>query len=278
MIVLVRGTADSGNYADRIAVAMANATMQRFAKKVLCLQMTSRYRMEKVLMGKRIETNKINSAEFSFDDTGLDALMRRAEAGQLSSEQFSDCCINVAKQANSFDIAETTRNANVEGYLLDNIGLLRELIKNADIVYDVVIILADASKTELLEQLESIADREVVCVPQGPKKDIKAKEDAFFAVKNYDSLSSFTTKAMSRMYGTKLVFPFPYNIAFKDACLNDFALSFLSMNIAPDETDDNYYFTESVKTLTGSVLGLEEPVIKERGFVFKVRTGKKQRK
>ena len=44
MIVLVRGTEDSGNYADRITLAMASAAMQRFAKKVLCLPMTPRYR------------------------------------------------------------------------------------------------------------------------------------------------------------------------------------------------------------------------------------------
>lgn len=278
MIVLVRGTEDSGNYADRITLAMASAAMQRFAKKVLCLPMTPRYRMERVLMGKRLDNSRIDTSEISFDDTGLDALLRRAEAGPLSSEQFSDCCLNVAKQANSFDIAENTRSVNVDSFYMENINLIREAVKNADIVYDVVFILADASKTELLTKLEDIADREVVCVPQGPKKNVNAKSGAFYAIKNYDRLSSFTAKSMSRMYGTRLMFPFPYNITFKDACLNEFALSFLSMNAAPDETDENYYFTESVKDLTGNVLGLEEPVIKERNFVFRTQTERRERR
>lgn len=277
MIVLVRGTNDSGNYADRIALAMASTAMQRFAKKVLCLQMTSRYRMEKVLMGKRLEGSRLENSEFSIDDTGLDALLRREEAGQLSSEQFSDCCLSVAKQTNSFDIAETTRSANVEDFCNENFDLIREMIKNADIVYDVVFILADASKTELLAKLEEISDREVVCITQGPKKDFYAKEGAFFAIKNYDRFSTFTAKAMSRMYGTRLMFPFPYNIAFKDACLNEFALSFLSMNIAPDETDENYYFTESVKNLTGNVLGLDEPIIRDLNFVLRVQKDIRQK-
>lgn len=270
MIVLVRGTNDSGNYADRITLAMASTAMQRFAKKVLCLQLTSRYRMEKVLMGKRLENSRLERSEFFLDDAGLDALLRRAEAGQLSGEQFSDCCLSVAKQTNSFDIAETTRSANAEEFCIENFGLIRELIKNANIVYDVVFLLADASKTDLLVKLEEICDREVVCIPQGPKKDFCAKDGAYFVIKNYDRLSTFTAKTMSRMYGTKLMFPFPYNIAFKDACLNEFALSFLSMNIAPDETDENFYFAESVKNLTGNVLGLEEPIIKDLNFVYRV--------
>lgn len=270
MILLVRGTKESGYYADRIAIAIASTAMQRYAKRVLCLQMTARYKMQNVLMGKRLESNNIHTAEFSFEDTGLDALLRRVEAGQLGSEQFSDCCINVAKQINSFDIAQTTKNANVESYLLENIKLVGELLKNANIVYDLVIVLADASKTELLEKLEEMADREIVCIPQGPKKDVTAKADVMYAIKNYDNLSCFTSKVMGKAYGTKLMFPFPYNIAFKDACLNEFALSFLTMNIKPDEIDDNYEFVEAVNTMTGVVLGLEEPVFKEKNFVYKV--------
>ena len=194
--------------------------------------------------------------------------------GPLSYEQYSDCCINVAKNMNGFDIAGVSKMANPEAYLLENFNLFKELLKNASSIYDVIFIMADVkgedeSKVKLVERLEEIVDREVVCVSQGPKIDFKARKDAFIAVKNYDALSCFTVKAMINVYGTKDVYPVPYNILFKDACLKEFAVSFLYRNTAPEVFDDNSFFSDSIANLVGSLTGLDEPVVKERMFVYR---------
>lgn len=280
-IVLVRGTKKSSHYADRITAAMAANAMQRFQKRVLVLQATRRLPIETTMLGAKFNSENISTELNSFNDSGMDALMRRIEMGPLSHEQFSDCCVNIAKNMNGFDIAGVSKMPEFEKHLLDNFSLFKEMVKNAATIYDIIFIFADVKNADntslaLLEQLESIADREIVCVPQGPAIEYTASPGAVFAVKNYDALSSFTSKVMSRMYGGKEVYPIPYNILFKDACLKEYAISFLYRNTDPEEFDDNSYFVESLTNIVGSVIGLTEYMPKEKQFVYKRNTGKKR--
>lgn len=276
-VILVRGTQESGYYSDRITAAMASTAMQRFQKRVMILQTSTRLPVETIMLGSRLDAGNISTEVMSFTDTGMDALMRRVAMGPLSHEQFSDCCINIAKNMNGFDIAGVSQMPNAEAYFLENFNLFKELLKNASSIYDVIFILADVkgedeSKRSLVEKLEEIVNQEVVCVPQGPKVEFKAGKDAFLAVKNYDALSFFTAKAMSKAYGNKNVFPVPYNILFKDACLKKFAISFLYRNTTPETYDDNSYFAESVANLVGALTGMDEPHLKERMFVYRLDT------
>lgn len=276
MVVLVRGTSESSNYADRILAAMASTAMQRYAKHVVVLQATSRHPVDQILFGKRLSTNHISTSEYSFEDSGMDALLRKIEMGHMDGITFSDYCIQIARSQNGFDVAPPSKRPDFAEYLVKNQNLFRELVKNALAIYDMVFILADCRDKELIPILEEIATQEVVCVPQGPKQEFRARPDAFIAVKNYDSNSAFNSKVMSKDYGVKAVFPFPYNIGFKDACLNQYAISYMNSNVSPESTDTNYFFVECVSQLVGNVLGLSEPVIKEHNFVYKKTEGTPQ--
>lgn len=269
MVILVRGTDKSANHADRILAAMASVAMGRYNRRVLVMQTTDKYPVEEILMGNMLQNDRLKSEAYSMEDSGMDALMRRILMGSLTAEQFSDCSTRVASTANSLDIAGISKDAEFESQLLENINVFGELVKSASAVYDSVFILADAGNKALVAALEEIADSEIVCVPQGPAEPYSAAPGCFYAVDTYDAASFYTAKYISKMYGSKLVFPFPYNIGFKDACLRQNARYFMFTNYAPESDDDNAGFIDSVAKLVGNVLGVDEPFIRERPFVYR---------
>lgn len=274
MVILVRGTKDSSseNYADRILAAVATYTFTKYGRKTIVLQATSSFAVENVLMGKMTRESGIRTNEYNFEDTGMDALFRRIAIGPLSNEQFSDCCLNIAaKQMNGFDVAKVSKTENIAEFMATNEGTTKELLKNANSIYDVVYILVRGCDTKLIKVLKNtgLIDREVVCIPQGPCKESPSDPNVFYAVKNYDRLSMFTIKAIGQSYKSKNVYPIPYNVMFKDACLNENAVLYLQQNVEPDPVDDNAYFSECITQFVGSLTNLSEPVIRERSFTFK---------
>ena len=271
MIILVKGEKNTSNYAERILSALAVVSAMTYGKKTLILQTTTDTPVEKILRGKLDSyTIKNRYDDFNFDDTGLDAILRREAMGPLSAEQFTDYCYAMFKQANNLDVAGVSKNENIAEYLMENITLFKELLKNAETVYDNIFILADAGKQDFLDFImeEDIYDREVMCISQGPLKE-KGSQNTFYAVKNFDALSIYTIKQMSQSYNSKRIFPIPYNIGFKDACLSESALMFLASNINPDEADDNAFFMASVSNFISALIGMDEPEIKDKKLVFK---------
>lgn len=269
MIVLVRGTDVFHNRSNRILSAMASIALGRFNKRVLILQTTTKLPIEKVLMGAHITLDSLKQMNFAMEDTGMDALMRRIVMGPLTGEQFSDCTTAVASTANSLDIANVSKNADFEQYVLENINVFKELLKSANSIYDVVFILADASNKELTSALEEVVDSEVVCIPQGPAEKYDAAPDCFFAVEAFNMASYYNVKMLSKAYNSRKIFPVPYNIGFKDACLRQNARYFMFTNHSPGEFDGNAEFIEYVAKLVGNVLEMDEPVSRERIFIYK---------
>lgn len=273
MIILVRGLTDSHSqsYADRITAAMATTSTMVYGKKTLVLQATTYSPIENILRGKMLKAADIKSTEYSFEDSGMDAILRRLQMGHLDNEQFSDCCHAMSKQMNSLDIAGVSKDKEIASTLAENVAQLRELLRNANAIYDVVFFFLRGDDTELLTVLKEneLYDREVVCITQGPCREKNADKNIVYAVKNYDRLSAFTTKVMSHAYNNRNIFPIPYNVMFKDACLSETALTFLSTNVNPDENDDNVYFSQCLSNLVGNLLGMAEPYVKERHFVYK---------
>lgn len=269
MIILVRGTDVSANYADRILAAMASVAMGRFNKRVLVMQTTAKYPVENVLMGNVLSNDKLKTESFTMEDSGMDALMRRIVMGQLTGEQFSDCSTRVASTANSFDVAGISKDTEFSRQLLEGFNVFKELVKSAAAIYDTIFILADAEDKKLLAMLEELADTEVVCVPQGPAEDYSAAPDCFYAIDSYDAASYYTAKTIGKYYGSKKVFPVPYNIGFKDSCLRQNSRYFMFTNYNPETDDDNATFIDAVAKLVGNVLGVDEPYLRERRFIYK---------
>lgn len=259
MICLIRGTCISHNHADMVAAAMASTLMQKFNKRVLVLQTDSSHPIENVMLGARKSSQKMTSDKFSFTDDGMEALARRIEIGPISREQFTDCCLNISKTANSLDIA------CVSDKVVWTEEHLSRLLTSAAMIYDVVLITADVPE---IEKLEPHVDKEIVCVKQGIKEAYSAREDAAIAVVNYDTVSSFNLKAMAKIYGKKTVYGIPYNTGFNDACMKNYAIAFLFSNNAPESHDDNYLFCKGVSQLVEGILGLDDVEVKERDFVY----------
>jgi len=275
--VLIRGTTHDSQRADRITAAISCVASLRYAKKVLVLPMSLRYNVSDILLGSRLKQNTIKSRGYSFDDSGMDALIRRLEQGNLTAETFSDCCINVAKMANTFDIAANSKRPDLSEYIIQNESFIKKFIQTADGIYDLVILLADANDEKLLKTLENIADVEATVIPQGNKAEMTARKDSLYIINNYDATSVFNYKKMKGIYNIpteKKLYSVPYNIRFKDSCRTETAIDFLTTNVKPDQIDDNYVFMECLSRITGAILGVEEPLIREKKFVHKERPTK----
>lgn len=270
--VLIHGTNENHNRADRITLALACTAHFKFSKKVLVLPLTNHFDLEDVLIGQRLKANAIKGRGISFNDSGVDALTRRLEQGTLKAETFSDCCTSVTKTANGFDIAPYSKKPDADEFILKNENLIKLLVEQAAKVYDVVILLADGKQAEIIGKLGKMVESELTIISQGCKAKYEARPDTLYAVNNYDSSSLFTYKEMKKIYGiednTKL-YPVPYNIRFKDACRMESAIDFMTANIAPDQTDENFIFVEDLKRLTSAVLKTEAPLIKELNFAKK---------
>lgn len=278
--VLIRGTNECSNRCERVAVSIATCAALRFNKRVLVLPLTTAYDPTDILLGSKIKENRVKSRGYVFDDTGIDALLRRIEQGPIDASGFSGVCLNIAKEGNIFDIASNSKRQDLNEYIPAIEVQLSKIFKHANKVYDLVIVLGNAADEEALKTLEKITDTEITVIAQGPKTEFTCKPDTLYAINNYDSDSVFDYKKMKKLFGissdTKM-YPFPYNIRFKDACRESNAIEFLGSNVNEDPTDANYLFLEQLKRLTGAALGIEKPVIEERQFVEKERPSRRKK-
>ena len=179
--------------------------------------------------------------------------------------------------ANTFDIAANSKRPDLSEYIIQNESFIKKFIQTADGIYDLVILLADANDEKLLKTLENIADVEATVIPQGNKAEMTARKDSLYIINNYDATSVFNYKKMKGIYNIpteKKLYSVPYNIRFKDSCRTETAIDFLTTNVKPDQIDDNYVFMECLSRITGAILGVEEPLIREKKFVHKERPTK----
>ena len=277
MHILVRGTANSTtqNYADRILAALFTTSLTKYGKKTLILQTDSVHPVENVLLGREKKANAIRN-EFTFTTNGMDAIWKNIRGGAMNADDWSDCCRNLSKQRqNGLDIADVSADATFTDRLVSEFETFENIVKSADQWYDVIFIFANGNNTELINKMReskldggNFIDKEVVCVPQAPERLEEVEDNRYFAIKNFDFGSEFTLKEMSKFYG-KRVYPVPYNIGFKDACLKEAALHYFSTNIKNEENDENYRFSECISTLMGALLGTEEKEDKTRNLAFR---------
>ena len=273
-VILIKGTNEAFNNVDRIAAAIASNCISRFNKRTLILQTNASHPVEDVMLGYRLHTEKL-TGEFAMNDEGIDALLRRAEMGTLTREQFSDCCVSIVKQMNNFDIASPPTDKDFSRHLCENDILFKQLLKSAINIYEFIIIIADANDKPLISKLEANEDitKIVICVSQGEaeKYDKNPVKQTVFVVDEFDPNSVFNMKVLNKVYGTKAIFPILYNTAFRDACIKNQAVRFLFTDYKPETEDANYEFVERITNLVSFLIGMDEPVIKERYFVYRKR-------
>lgn len=279
--VLIKGTKENPNRSDRVAIAIATCAALRLNKKVLILPLTTKFNPTDVLLGQRLSENKIITKGYRFEDSGVDALLRRIGQGAIDAASFSTVCTNITKDENLFDIASNPKSLDFEDSIPSIEVALSKILKHANKVYDLVIVLADTANDKSVEVLRKITDREITVIAQGPKVEVEDSPETIYVINNYDETSVFNYKKMKAIYGIKSdrkMYPFQYNIRFKDACRLKNAIEFLASNINEDQQDVNYVFLEELKRLTGAAMGIEKPIVEERKFVTKERASKKGKK
>lgn len=276
--VLIRGTYENNNRADRVAVSIGTCAAMFYNRKVLILPLTTSLNPLKVLVGERNKKNAIRSRGYTFNDTGMDALMRRVELGPVTAEGFSDCCTAIAKDRNTYDIAHISSRVDFSEHIITQEAQLTKLLKAANECYDLVLVITDACHNDVLRMCQRICDDEVTVISQGYKTESDSTKDSIYVINNYDASSVFTYKEMKKLYGissNKKMYPFPYNIGFKDKCREFNAIEFLTYSYAEDKYDENYNFMEMIKRLTSAVMNIEKDEIEEPKLKSKQRTGRR---
>lgn len=255
MIILFRGTDKSKNNAPHALAVCASISAIRFAQKTLILQLMTKHTIENLLVGKRLRNATIKAMEFDFEDTGIDALLRRVETQRLSKEHFDTSCLPALNSENALDIAEVSKKADFQKELLSKEDELKDLLRYAADVYDNIFILADGKDHEQLKIVNPLVDCSVTCVPQG-NKEIYAEpaEKNYFLVTDFDRNSTYNVRYMKRQYNAANMNIMPYNVGFKDAYNTGTALQYILSNNQVDSTDANRFFVESMQKLTEKLM------------------------
>lgn len=277
MVITIRNMNGVDSHSSRILAALAASVVYRYNKRVLILQSGRHDPIEDMLAGRRIRDSHIMSDETAFEDSGMDALLRRVEMGQLSAKQFSDCCYSMLKADNTFDVAGISKVQDFDVYLSENMGAFRELLRSGCNVYDIVFVYINSLADKLAEQVEEICAElnndaagcplNIICSLQGyrPTEDVS---DHSVVITDYSSDSCYTVQRMRYMHKTRNLFIIPQDIAFRDACLSDDAITFLASNIDPEEWEDTYPFAKSCTKVTGMLLGMNEQKEEKKEYSY----------
>lgn len=269
MVITIRNMENIDAHASRVLAALASSVVFRYNKRVLILQIGQIEPVENILIGKKIQESQTILSNTAFKDSGIDALLRRSDMSPLSAKQFTDCCHPMVKGNNTFDVAGVSKVQDFDTYLLENMGSFQELLRSGTAIYDVVFIHINSSIRELARKVEEICTAfnndsvsfplNILCSLQGyDTKEEIIKNKHSIIISDYDSYSFFSMRRMKLMLAAKDLLTIPYDIAFKDACLRGDAISFLAVNVAPDNWAPSYAFAESVAKATCCLLGMDE--------------------
>ena len=279
MVITIRNMEGIDAHASRVLAALASSVVFRYNKRVLILQVGQIEPVENILIGQKIQQSQTVLNNTAFKDSGIDALLRRSDMSPLSAKQFTDCCYLMVKGGNTFDVAGVSKVQDFDTYLLENMGSFRELLRSGAALYDVVFIHINTPIRALAEKVEEICEAfnndsisfplNILCSLQGydANEDI-IKNRHSVVISDYDSYSFYSVRRMKYMLAIKNLLTVPYDIAFKDACLRGDAISFLAVNVSPENWTPSYTFAESVAKATCFLLGLDEADDQWKGYSF----------
>lgn len=203
--------------------------------------------------------------DFEFNDTGIDALVRRSETGVLAKEHFNTCCMPAVKTPNGLDVIGTTNTENFEDDMSARFDVAKGVIDTANEMYNFVFVLADPQHEELTRKLDEIADKIVVVIRQAKidrdlsfPKEISAR--VHLLVADYESESSFGLRYLKNGYKARTLYALPHSVPYRDACANGAIIRFALRNSALNETpgDINYAFSTAINNLLDHLCGKAE--------------------
>lgn len=284
MVILFKGTDRSKNLAPQALALAAGLSATKYYKKTLVLQLTTNYKVEEYIIGKRISEQSINDNLYLFDDTGIDSLTRRAGVTAFTEDHFQNAVMPTVSSENLFDILPISKKieSDFTREIIQDPSIISTIITSAQKIYDNVFILGNGKQPEVIEAILPFVDKTVTCVSQGAKEDISAKnsDTHYYLITSYDYKSSYSAKVMQKTYGAKKIFIMPYNVEFKDAYTQSNLLQYILHNNAPDASDYAFHLIDEMTKLIRALTDDIEPDDMEFRFspkrvsrVFKALSG-----
>lgn len=274
MVIIFKGTDKSKNYAPQALALCAGLSATKYLKKTLIIQLTTKYPVEKYLIGRKIDDQSIDIGLNLFEDSGMDSLTRRAGVTTFNADHFANAVKPVVSSENLFDILEVSRKveSDVEREIIQDPTVIGAIIKSAKRIYDNIFILANGKSVQVIDAVLPYVDKTVTCVRQGIKEEVSAPStDAnFYLVTDYDYKSTYSPKQMMRIYGVKKIFIMPYNVEFKDYYTDKNMLQFILHNTEPEKSDYSYHIINEMSKLVHALIEDEELI--EDAYKFTYRT------
>lgn len=262
MVILFKGTDKAKNYAPQALSLCAGLAATKYLKKTLVLQLTTKYPVEKYLIGKRVGEQSIDDNKYIFEDTGMDSLTRRAGVKSFTNSHFANAVVPAVSSDNLFDILKVSKKveADVEREVIQEPESVGAIIKSAERIYDNVFILCDGKADKVVEAVLPYVDKTVTCISQGKKEEITAPctANSYYLVTNYDYKSQFSARHMQKLYGAKKMYIMPYNVDFKDYYTNENMIQFILSNTEPEKSDYSYHLITEMSKLTRVLIGDDE--------------------
>ena len=262
MVILFKGTDKAKNYAPQALSLCAGLAATKYLKKTLVLQLTTKYPVEKYLIGKRVGEQSIDDNKYFFEDTGMDSLTRRAGVKSFTNSHFANAVVPAVSSDNLFDILKVSKKveADVEREVIQEPESVGAIIRSAERIYDNIFILCDGKADKVVKAVLPYVNKTVTCIPQGKKQEITAPGAAsnYFLITNYDYKSQFSARHMQKLYGAKKMYIMPYNVDFKDYYTNENMIQFILSNTEPEKSDYSYHLITEMSKLTKVLIGDEE--------------------
>ncbi|WP_044931969.1 hypothetical protein [Butyrivibrio sp. AC2005] len=274
MVILFKGTDKSKNYAPQAISLCAGLAATKYLKKTLLLQLTTKYPVEKYLIGKRVGEQSIDDNKYIFEDTGMDSLTRRAGVKSFTESHFANAVVPAVSSENLFDILKVSKKVegDVAREVIQDPESVGAIIRSAERIYDNIFVLCDGKAGKVVEAVLPYIDRTVTCISQGKKEEISApsSESSFLLVTNYDYKSQFSAHHMQKVYGVKKIYTMPYNVDFKDYYTNENMIQFILSNTEPEKSDYSYHLISEMSKLTKALIDEEE--MEEDSYRFTKKT------
>ena len=262
MVILFKGTDKAKNYAPQALSLCAGLAATKYLKKTLVLQLTTKYPVEKYLIGKRVGEQSIDDNKYFIEDTGMDSLTRRAGVKSFTNSHFANAVVPAVSSDNLFDILKVSKKveADVEREVIQEPESVGAIIRSAERIYDNIFILCDGKADKVVKAVLPYVNKTVTCIPQGKKQEITAPGAAsnYFLITNYDYKSQFSARHMQKLYGAKKMYIMPYNVDFKDYYTNENMIQFILSNTEPEKSDYSYHLITEMSKLTKVLIGDEE--------------------
>jgi hypothetical protein len=262
MVTIVRGTKRSHNGAMKVAACIASMSAFDLHRKTLILQVANNFSDISYELSGYVPSDEEETYgyENNTDETGIDALLARAATGAITDKQFDALILPISKERHELDVATRSNTDKIEYTVSENIQVLKQIIESAagnteaDAPYDNVIILANGKNEELLEQIRSLADNEVICVGQNAS-ELKGESvenpnvKRIIVVNDFSEESVYNIRFMRKEYKSKNVFILPYNILLSDATNSGRISTYITDNLSAVVSGINYSVIDSLRKI-----------------------------